>query len=110
MSSWMQQTSPLYTNSTNLLTKLDHREQGHCPSLKVAHDRNSTASYIVLAINLFRFLVPVIITFTYACFFIASSIGPGEINANNVRRALEVYPYDHLLFDPKTCGTCKIPK
>lgn len=50
------------------------------------------------------------IAFTYACFFIASAIGPGEVNAQNVRRALDVYPYDHLLFDPKTCGTCKIQK
>lgn len=50
------------------------------------------------------------IAFTYACFFIASAIGPGEVNAQNVRCALDVYPYDHLLFDPKTCGTCKIQK
>ncbi|KAG9324311.1 hypothetical protein KVV02_004600 [Mortierella alpina] len=54
--------------------------------------------------------IPVVIAFTYACFFIASSVGPGEINAHNVRQALEVYPYDHLLFDPKICGTCKIQK
>ncbi|KAG0265332.1 hypothetical protein BGZ95_003363 [Linnemannia exigua] len=57
-----------------------------------------------------QFVIPVMIAFTYACFFIASSIGPGEISSRNVRRALEVYPYDHLLFDPKTCGTCKIQK
>jgi palmitoyltransferase len=50
------------------------------------------------------------IALTYACFFIASAIGPGEVNAQNVKRALEVYPYDHLLFDPKKCGTCKIQK
>lgn len=48
--------------------------------------------------------------FTYACFFLASSVGPGEVNAQNVRSALDAYPYDYLLFDPKICGTCKIQK
>ncbi|KAF9929175.1 hypothetical protein FBU30_001788 [Linnemannia zychae] len=57
-----------------------------------------------------QIIIPSMIAFTYACFFIASSIGPGEINGQNVNRALEVYPYDHLLFDPKMCGTCKIQK
>ncbi|KAI1318436.1 hypothetical protein EDD11_006520 [Mortierella claussenii] len=55
-----------------------------------------------------QFIIPFVIAFTYACFFLASAIGPGEINAQNVKHALEVYPYDHLLFDPKICGTCKI--
>ncbi|KAG0098103.1 hypothetical protein BGZ93_001137 [Podila epicladia] len=54
------------------------------------------------------FIIPVMIVFTYACFFVASSVGPGEVNAQNVRSALDAYPYDYLLFDPKICGTCKI--
>ncbi|KAG0083862.1 palmitoyltransferase swf1 [Podila epicladia] len=55
-----------------------------------------------------NFIIPVMIVFTYACFFVASSVGPGEVNAQNVRSALDAYPYDYLLFDPKICGTCKI--
>ncbi|KAG0341765.1 hypothetical protein BG005_002879 [Podila minutissima] len=57
-----------------------------------------------------NFIIPVVIVFTYACFFVASSVGPGEVNAQNVRSALDAYPYDYLLFDPKICGTCKIQK
>jgi palmitoyltransferase len=52
----------------------------------------------------------VVIVFTYACFFLASAIGPGEINSENVKLALDVYPYDYLLFYPKACGTCKLQK
>ncbi|KAF9430447.1 hypothetical protein BGZ94_006795 [Podila epigama] len=55
-------------------------------------------------------IIPIMIVFTYACFFIASAVGPGAITAQNVRSALNAYPFDYLLFDPKTCGTCKIPK
>ncbi|KAG0268758.1 palmitoyltransferase swf1 [Actinomortierella ambigua] len=47
-------------------------------------------------------------TFTYAAFFLASAIGPGQVDESNVDRALEIFPYDHLIFDPKICGTCKI--
>ncbi|KAF9346273.1 hypothetical protein BGX26_002243 [Mortierella sp. AD094] len=55
-----------------------------------------------------RFVIPFVIGLSYVCFFIASAVGPGEINAQNVKLALEIYPYDRLLFDPKICGTCKI--
>ncbi|KAF9583644.1 hypothetical protein BGW38_008955 [Lunasporangiospora selenospora] len=54
-----------------------------------------------------KIVIPTVIVFTYACFFLASAIGPGEINAQNVKRALETYPYDYLLYDPKICKTCK---
>ncbi|KAF9436253.1 hypothetical protein BGZ76_004481 [Entomortierella beljakovae] len=57
-----------------------------------------------------RFIIPFVIVFTYVCFFIASSVGPGELNAQNVKLALDIYPYDRLLFYPKICGTCKIQK
>ncbi|GJJ75704.1 palmitoyltransferase ZDHHC4 [Entomortierella parvispora] len=55
-------------------------------------------------------IIPVMIVFTYVCFFVASSVGPGKVDAHNVKAALEKYPYDYLLFDPKICGTCKIQK
>ncbi|KAG0336135.1 hypothetical protein BG004_008181 [Podila humilis] len=55
-------------------------------------------------------IIPAVIVFTYACFFVASSVGPGKVSAENVKSALDVYPYDYLLFDPKICGTCKIQK
>ncbi|KAG0231071.1 putative palmitoyltransferase zdhhc4 [Actinomortierella wolfii] len=57
-----------------------------------------------------QIIIPAVIAFTYAAFFIASAIGPGKLDESNVDRALEIFPYDHLIFDPKICGTCKIQK
>ncbi|KAG0046493.1 palmitoyltransferase swf1 [Gryganskiella cystojenkinii] len=74
-----------------------------------------TSGYDLLAETSLHWLhrdvvIPVMIVFTYVCFFVASSVGPGKIDAQNVKLALETYPYDYLLFDPKICGTCKIQK
>lgn len=35
---------------------------------------------------------------------------PGIVSADNVDRALQIFPYDHILFTPKTCRTCGIIK
>ncbi|KAF9971943.1 palmitoyltransferase swf1 [Actinomortierella ambigua] len=55
-----------------------------------------------------QIIIPGMIAFTYAAFFLACTIGPGKVDESNVDRALEIFPYDHLIFDPKVCGTCKI--
>ncbi|ORX92160.1 zf-DHHC-domain-containing protein [Basidiobolus meristosporus CBS 931.73] len=56
------------------------------------------------------YTIPPTILFTYAAFARACFSDPGVIDETNVQKACEVYDYDHLIFHPKDCATCKIQK
>ncbi|KAJ2959832.1 hypothetical protein NQZ79_g4769 [Umbelopsis isabellina] len=57
-----------------------------------------------------RFTIPLDILFTYGCYYIACAADPGMITKDNVKKYMELYPYDGLIFEAKDCTTCKIPK
>jgi len=56
------------------------------------------------------YFIPVEIFFTYACYYIACAADPGIITKDNVQKYLDMYPYDGLIFEPRDCSTCKMPK
>jgi len=53
---------------------------------------------------------PLMILFTYFCFYIACVSNPGKVNKDNVKEIQKRYPYDGLLFLRKECPTCKLEK
>ncbi|KAG0185366.1 palmitoyltransferase swf1 [Apophysomyces sp. BC1034] len=56
------------------------------------------------------FIIPVEIVWLYASYYIACTAEPGTITKNNVQSYLDHFPYDHLLYQPKECRTCKLQK
>lgn len=52
------------------------------------------------------YLITPVVVLTYGCFFVASFSDPGKLNSANVARVQELWPYDHVLYDKKTCRTC----
>ncbi|RGB33150.1 DHHC palmitoyltransferase-domain-containing protein [Rhizophagus diaphanus] len=53
-----------------------------------------------------KYLVPIVIFFTYASFFIACKSDPGKVTRENVIKACKMFEYDFLIFEPKECKTC----
>ncbi|KAJ3197363.1 hypothetical protein HK101_004239 [Irineochytrium annulatum] len=57
-----------------------------------------------------RYIIPIAITTVYFCFFKASWSDSGAITKENVNRAIELWDYDYILFNPKECSTCNLLK
>ncbi|GBB84791.1 hypothetical protein RclHR1_11360005 [Rhizophagus clarus] len=53
-----------------------------------------------------KYLVPIVIIFTYASYIIACKSDPGKITRDNVITACKMFEYDFLIFEPKECKTC----
>jgi hypothetical protein len=58
----------------------------------------------------FRYFIPVEILFTYGCYYTACAADPGIITKENLQKYMDLYPYDGLIFEPRDCSTCKMPK
>ncbi|KAI9769108.1 MAG: palmitoyltransferase swf1 [Geoglossum simile] len=58
-----------------------------------------------------HFLVPFVISLVYISFFQAALKDPGTVTRDNYRHALQIYPYDGVLFHPGVkCSTCNFMK
>ncbi|KAI8813870.1 DHHC palmitoyltransferase-domain-containing protein [Cladochytrium replicatum] len=57
-----------------------------------------------------RVLVPLAISACLGSFALASYSDPGAVTSSNVRKALKIYDYDHVIFAEKQCSTCLIDK
>ncbi|ORY94113.1 DHHC palmitoyltransferase-domain-containing protein [Syncephalastrum racemosum] len=55
-------------------------------------------------------IIPVQIVGLYVVYFVACMADPGIVTKENVARLLEIYPYDHIIYEPKDCSTCQLPK
>lgn len=53
---------------------------------------------------------PLAILITYFSFFLASAADPGRLNSQNAHGFTRLHPYDNVIFPPKNCETCKIPR
>jgi palmitoyltransferase ZDHHC4 len=54
--------------------------------------------------------IPAAIVATLASFWLACRSSPGRLTPANAAAALQTYPHDGLLFIPKDCPTCKLPR
>jgi len=59
---------------------------------------------------LHRLVIPLAIGASLLSFYLACRSDPGELTARNLRRAMDRYPVDYVIYVPKECGTCKIPR
>lgn len=57
-----------------------------------------------------RLAAPLAVLASLAAFFAASFCDPGAVTAQNVGRHLASYPFDGVIFTPKDCPTCRIPR
>lgn len=56
------------------------------------------------------YFIPPAIALLIGSFLATSFTDPGIITAHNVNQALRTYEYDYVLFFPKDCSTCVLPK
>ncbi|KAH8548560.1 DHHC palmitoyltransferase-domain-containing protein [Umbelopsis sp. PMI_123] len=56
------------------------------------------------------YFIPLEILFTYGCYYTACAADPGIITKENLQKYMDLYPYDGLIFEPRDCSTCKMPK
>ncbi|KAI9260052.1 DHHC palmitoyltransferase-domain-containing protein [Helicostylum pulchrum] len=54
--------------------------------------------------------IPAQIISIYVSYYLACSVNPGFITPDNLKKHLNYYKYDGLIYKPKTCGTCKMQK
>jgi hypothetical protein len=59
---------------------------------------------------LHNYLFVVIIPSPYIAFFLASVSNPGRITKQNFKVYQKMWPFDNILFAPKECYTCLLPK
>ncbi|KAJ3291004.1 hypothetical protein HK104_006371 [Borealophlyctis nickersoniae] len=57
-----------------------------------------------------RYLIPIVITSTYACFYIACASDPGTLTRKNVDKALKMWENDEIIFWNRLCSTCLFDK
>ncbi len=57
-----------------------------------------------------NYIIPSIIALTYYSFYKCSTVDPGRITQDNLQSALDMYPYDYILYTPKQCQTCQRSK
>ncbi|KAI8887604.1 zf-DHHC-domain-containing protein [Backusella circina FSU 941] len=55
-------------------------------------------------------IIPLQIIWIYVAYYIACTADPGIITQENVKRHLEYYKYDGLIYRPKQCTTCHLQK
>ncbi|KAI8886984.1 zf-DHHC-domain-containing protein [Backusella circina FSU 941] len=55
-------------------------------------------------------IIPIQIVSIYTIYYIACTADPGIITEKNLKKHLDYYPYDGLLYKPKTCVTCQLEK
>jgi hypothetical protein len=57
-----------------------------------------------------QLLAALTIPLPYVSLYLAATSNPGKITEKNVASALRMYPYDNVLFSPRTCRTCNLQK
>ncbi|KAI9280026.1 hypothetical protein BY458DRAFT_431094, partial [Sporodiniella umbellata] len=57
----------------------------------------------------FRYVIfiPIHIISLYTSYYVACTADPGIITRQNLKKHLDHYPYDGLIYTPKDCSTCK---
>ncbi|KAJ5071959.1 palmitoyltransferase swf1 [Anaeramoeba ignava] len=60
--------------------------------------------------NLHIFYLIIILSLVFGSFLICVYSDPGIITSENVNNYLKLYPYDYMIYLPKECSTCKLPK
>ena len=55
-------------------------------------------------------IIPSQIISIYASYYVACTSNPGVITPDNLKKHLDYYKYDGLIYKPKTCITCKMQK
>ncbi|KAI8987165.1 DHHC palmitoyltransferase-domain-containing protein [Pilobolus umbonatus] len=55
-------------------------------------------------------IIPIQIITLYVVYYVACTANPGHITKDNLQKHLDYYPYDGLIFKPKTCNTCNLQK
>ncbi|KAI9499326.1 DHHC palmitoyltransferase-domain-containing protein [Zychaea mexicana] len=56
------------------------------------------------------YIIPAQILSLYASYYFACATDPGIVTKDNIQQFLDHYQYDGLLYEPKDCTTCHIPK
>ncbi|KAJ8661924.1 hypothetical protein O0I10_002255 [Lichtheimia ornata] len=55
-------------------------------------------------------IIPSQIVSLYLSYYMACTVDPGTITAENVQQYLDHFKYDGLLYQPKQCSTCRLQK
>ncbi|KAI8093380.1 DHHC palmitoyltransferase-domain-containing protein [Halteromyces radiatus] len=56
------------------------------------------------------YIIPFQIICLYISYYIACTSDPGTVTEKNVQFYMDLFPYDGLLYTPKVCPTCHLPK
>eukprot|EP00899_Mesostigma_viride_P006860 jgi/Mesvir1/16175/Mv08440-RA.1 len=57
-----------------------------------------------------RFTIPGTVLLAQVTFCLTSFLDPGTLTSQNVSAQRDIYCFDHMLYNPKVCDTCGIPR